>query len=325
MKPHHLLLTGAAVCTACVTPLSAAGEPAYPSKPIRFLVGAPPGGSNDIFARAVGQRLNEAFKQPVVVENRPGANQMIAADLMAKSPADGHTLYITSTSFTTGAALQPKLPFDPVNDVAGVTLLGKGPMVVAVHPSLPARSMKELIALARAKPGQLNFTSSGVGGINHLGTEVLKAAARIDMVHVPHKGMAPAITDLLAGNVQVLLVSLPSVHSQVKAGRLRLLGVSTAQRSSFVPELPTIAESGVPGYDVSLWWGVFAPAKTPRNVMDRLNAEIHKILATDEMKKRFADFGAEPSPNTPEAFTALVKSEIAKWSKVVKDANIRPE
>ncbi|MFN7086050.1 MAG: Bug family tripartite tricarboxylate transporter substrate binding protein [Burkholderiales bacterium] len=300
-------------------------QTAYPSKAIRFLVGAPPGGSNDLFARAIGQRLNEALGQPVVVDNRPGANQMIAADILAKSPADGHTLYITSTSFTTGAALQPRLPFDPVNDITGITMLGKGPLVFVVHPALPVKTMKELIALARARPGQLNFTSSGIGGINHLGTEVLMAAAKIDMVHIPHKGMAPALTDLISGQVQVLLVSLPSVSAQMKAGRLRALAVSTAQRSSFVPGLPTVAESGVPGYDVSLWWGVFAPARTPRPVIDRLNAEIHKALATDAMKKHFADFGAEPAPMTPEAFSATVKAEIAKWGKVIREAGIKPE
>jgi len=303
----------------------AVAQPAFPSKAIRFLVGAPPGGSNDLFARAVGQRLTETLGQSVVVDNRPGANQMIAADIMAKSPPDGHTIYITSTSFTTGAALQPKLPFDPVNDIAGITMLGKGPLVYVVHPALPAKTMKELIALARAKPGQLNFTSSGIGGINHLGTEVLMAAAKINMVHIPHKGMAPALTDLISGEVQVLLVSLPSVSAQMKAGRLRALAVSTAKRSSFMPELVTVAESGVPGYDVSLWWGVFAPVKTPKPVIDRLNAEIRKALATDAMKKQFADFGAEPSPMTPEAFSALVKSEIAQWRKVIKDANIKPE
>lgn len=303
----------------------AVAQPAFPSKAIRFLVGAPPGGSNDLFARAIGQRLTETLGQSVVVDNRPGANQMIAADIMAKSPPDGHTIYITSTSFTTGAALQPKLPFDPVNDIAGITMLGKGPLVYVVHPALPAKTMKELIALARAKPGQLNFTSSGIGGINHLGTEVLMAAAKINMVHIPHKGMAPALTDLISGEVQVLLVSLPSVSAQMKAGRLRALAVSTAKRSSFMPELATVAESGVPGYDVSLWWGVFAPVKTPKPVIDRLNAEIRKALATDAMKKQFADFGAEPSPMTPEAFSALVKSEIAQWRKVIKDANIKPE
>jgi tripartite-type tricarboxylate transporter receptor subunit TctC len=314
----------AALCAAALAfavPLAGA-QPAYPSKAIRFLVGAPPGGSNDLFARSVGQHLHQALGQPVVVDNRPGANQMIAADIMAKSPPDGHTIYVTSTSFTTGAALQPKLPFDPLNDVAGVTMLGKGPLVFVAHPSLPAKSMKELIALARSRPGQLNFTSSGIGGINHLGTEVFMATAKVNMVHVPHKGMSPAITDLISGQVQVLLVSLPSVTAQIKAGRLRALAVSTAKRSSFVSDIPTVAESGVPGYDVSLWWGVFAPAKTPRPVVDRLNAEIHKALATEAMKKQFADFGAEPSPMTPDAFSALVKKEIANWSKVIRDARI---
>jgi tripartite-type tricarboxylate transporter receptor subunit TctC len=300
----------------------AGAQSAYPSKAIRFLVGAPPGGSNDLFARSVGQHLHQALGQPVVVDNRPGANQMIAADIMAKSPPDGHTIYITSTSFTTGAALQPKLPFDPVNDVAGITMLGKGPLVFVAHPSLPVKSMKDLIALARSRPGQLNFTSSGIGGINHLGTEVFMAAAKVNMVHVPHKGMSPAITDLISGQVQVLLVSLPSVTAQIKAGRLRALAVSTAKRSAFVSDIPTVAESGVPGYDVSLWWGVFAPAKTPKPVVDRLNAEIHKALATEAMKKQFADFGAEPSPMTPDAFSALVKKEIANWSKVIRDAKI---
>ena len=318
-------------CTAGCTVLLLLGiagpafaQPAYPSKAVRFLVGAPPGGSNDIFARVIGPRLSEALGQPVIVENRAGANQMIAADLMAKSPADGNTLYITSTSYTTGAAVQPKLPFDPVNDVAGVIMLGKGPMVLVVHPSVPVKTVKELIALARAKPGQLNYTSSGSGGINHLGTEVFKLAAKIDMVHVPHKGMGPALTDLMAGQVQVLLVGLPSVQAQMNSGRLRALGVSSPQRSAFAPGLPAIAET-VPGYDNELWWGVFAPVKTPKTVIDRLNAEIRKILGVDEMKKRFAEFGAEPTPTTPEAFSAFFKSEIAKWSKVVKDAKIQPE
>src|SRR5471032_2740407 len=286
------------------TPASA--QPVYPSKPIRLLVGSPPGGSNDIFARAIGLRLNESLGQPVVVENRAGASQMIAADITAKAPADGYTLYISSTTYTTSAAIQPKLPFDPVNDLTGVTLLGRGPMVLVVHPSVPAKSVKELIAIARAKPGQLNYTSSGIGGINHLGIEVLKSMARIDMVHVPHKGMAPAITDLMAGQVQVLLVSLPSVESQMKSGRLRAIGMSSPKRSSFMPEIPAIAET-VPGYDNDLWWGIFTATKTPRPIVDKLNAEIHKVMATDDMKKRFAEFGAEQAHTTPDAFTLMVK------------------
>jgi tripartite-type tricarboxylate transporter receptor subunit TctC len=325
MHPARFALP--ALCSALLacSALSAIAQPAFPSKPVRFLVGAPPGGSNDIFARAIGQRLSESLGQPVIVENRPGANQMIAAELMARSAPDGHTLYVTSTSYTTGVAIQPKLPFDPVNDVTGVTLLGAGPLVLVVHPSVPAKTPRDLIAIARARPGQLNYTSSGIGSINHLGMEVMNAAAKINIVHVPHKGMSAALTDLMAGNVQIVLVSMPSVVPQMKSGRLRALGVSTARRSGFMPELPTIAESGVPGYESSLWWGIYAPSKTPKPVLEKLSSEIHKIIATDEMKKRFADFGAEPMPLGPDAFSAMTKREIATWSQVVKAANIRPE
>ncbi len=302
----------------------AAAQPAYPSKPVRFLVGAPAGGSNDIFARAISQRLSEALGQPVIVDNRPGASQMIAADLTAKAPPDGHTLYMTSTTYTTAAALMAKLPFDPIVDLTGITMIARGPMVLVVHPSIPAKTVKELIAIARARPGQLNYTSSGIGGINHFGVEVLKSMARIDMVHVPHKGMAPAITDLMAGQVQVLLVSLTAVESQMQSGRLRAIGVSSPKRSSFLPNLPAIAET-LPGYDNDLWWGVFTGAKVPKATIDRLNTEIHKTMAADDLRKRFADFGAVAAPTTPEGFNIIVKSEIAKWNKVIKAANIKPE
>jgi tripartite-type tricarboxylate transporter receptor subunit TctC len=317
----------AAICvlTFSQVALPVAAQTSYPTKPVRILVGAPPGGSNDIFARAIAQRISPALGQPVVVDNRPGANQLIAADLTAKSPPDGHTLYITTTSFAAGVAIQPKQPFDPVNDLTGVTMVGNGPMALVVHPSVPAKTAKDLVAIARANPGQLNYTSSGVGSINHMAMEVFKSAAKIDAVHIPHKGMAPALTDLMAGNVQIVIVSLPSVTAQMKSGRLRALGVTSAKRTTFMPELPTISESGVPGYEASLWWGIFAPAKTPKPVLDRLNAEIHRAMAASDMKKVFADFGAEPAPTTPEAFSTMVKNEIAKWSKVVKDANIKPE
>ncbi len=323
--PQQMRRMLAAGCLIAMMPGYVAAQAPFPAKSVRFLVGAPAGGSNDIFARAIGQRLNEALGQPVVVDNRPGANQMIAADIAAKAPPDGHTIYITSTSYTTGAAIMPKLPFDPVADLAGITMVARGPMVLVVHPSLPVKTTKDLIAIARARPGQLNYTSSGVGGINHLGIEVLKAAARVDMVHVPHKGMAPAVTDLMAGQVQVLLVSLPSVEAQMRSGRLRAIGVSSPKRSAFLPDLPTIAESGVPGYDNDLWWGVFTATRTPRPVIERVNAEILRILATPDMKKRFADFGAEPAPMTPDAFSATVRSEIAKWRQVIRTANIKAE
>jgi tripartite-type tricarboxylate transporter receptor subunit TctC len=302
-----------------------AAEQSFPSKPVRILVGAPPGGSNDIFARAIGQRISPSLGQAVVVDNRPGANQLIAADLCAKAAPDGHTLYITTTSFAAGVAISPKQPFDPVNDLTGVTMVGNGPMVLVVHPSLPAKNAKELVAIARSRPGQLNYTSSGIGSINHMAMEVFKSQAKVDAVHIPHKGMAPALTDLMAGNVQILIVSLPSVHAQMKSGRLRALGVTSAKRTTFLPELPTVSESGVPGYEATLWWGIFAPSKTPRPIIDRLNGEIHKAMATTDMKKVFSDFGAEPAPTTPDQFSGMVKKEIAKWSKVVKDANIKPE
>jgi tripartite-type tricarboxylate transporter receptor subunit TctC len=315
-----------AVAAACAVAACAGAHAAeFPSKPVRILVGAPPGGSNDIFARAIAQRVTPSLGQNVIVENRPGANQLIAADLTARAAPDGHTLYITTTSFAAGVAINPKQPFDPVNDLTGVTMVGNGPMVLVVHPSLPAKTAKDLVAIARSRPGQLNYTSSGIGSINHMAMEVFKSQAKVDVVHIPHKGMAPALTDLMAGNVQILIVSLPSVTGQMKSGRLRALGVTSAKRTSFMPELPTIAESGVPGYEATLWWGIFAPSKTPKPVVDRLNSEIHKAMASPELKKTFVEFGAEPSPTTPEAFTAMVRKEIAKWAKVVKDANIKPE
>jgi tripartite-type tricarboxylate transporter receptor subunit TctC len=311
----------AAAAIACV----AAGAAAQPAgKNVRFLVGAPAGGSNDIFARAIGQRMGDALGQAVVVDNRPGASQMIAADLTAKAAPDGNTLYMTSTTYTTGAALMAKLPFDPLNDLTGVTMIARGPMVLVVHPSVPAKTVKELIAIAKARPGQLNYTSSGIGGINHFGVEVLKSMAKVDMVHVPHKGMAPAITDLMAGQVQVLLVSLTAVEAQMQSGRLRAIGVSSPQRSAFLPNLPAIAET-LPGYDNDLWWGVFTGSKVPKARIDQLNAEIHKTLATDELKKRFADFGAVAAPTTPDGFNTIVKNEIAKWGKVIREANIKAE
>ena len=322
MKQRTRIATTIAGLSLLAPALQVAAQPA--AKPLRFLVGAPAGGSNDIFARAIGQRISESIGQPVVVDNRPGASQMIAADLAAKALADGNTLYMTSTTYPTGAALMAKLPFDPLNDLTGITMVARGPMVLVVHPSVPAKNVKELIAIARARPGQLNYTSSGIGGINHFGVEVLKSMAKIDMVHVPHKGMAPAITDLMAGQVQVLLVSLTAVEAQMQSGRLRAIGVSSPQRSTFLPNLPAIAET-LPGYDNDLWWGVFTASKVLKARIDQLNVEIQKTMASEELKKRFAEFGAVAAPTTPDGFNVIVKNEIAKWGKVIREANIKAE
>lgn len=307
---------------AGVTPAAQAQD--FPSRPIRIIVPAAPGGSSDILGRLIGAKLHERLGQPAVVENRAGAGQMIGADVVAKSPADGHTILLPTVTYTTSAATQSRLPFDAVNDLTGITMIGEGTFLVAVHPSLPVKSVKELIALARAKPGSLIYASSGTGGITHLITEVLAANAKIKLIHVPYKSVAPAVIDVVGGHVPMLIVSVPSVLPQVKAGRLRALASTGAQRSSFVPELPTVAEAGVPGYEARQWWGVLAPGKTPRAVVGKLNSEIHSILASADVKARLADEGAEPILQmTPEDFNDIVKSDIAKWRKIVKELNIK--
>ena len=296
----------------------------FPSRPLRIVVPTAPGGSADILARLIGGKLHERLGQPAVVENRAGAGQMIGADVVAKAAPDGHTFLLPTVTYTTSAATQLRLPFDAVNDLTGVTMIGEGPFLLVVHPSLPAKSLKELIALARAKPESLHYASSGTGSILHLITEVLAANAKLKLVHVPYKSVAPAVTDVVGGHVPMLIVSLPSVLPQVKAGRLRALAVTSAQRSAFVPDMPTVAEAGIPGYEARQWWGVLAPGKTPRTVTARLAGEIQKILAADDVKARLADEGAVPVLQmTSEAFNDVLKSDIAKWRKVVKELNIK--
>jgi tripartite-type tricarboxylate transporter receptor subunit TctC len=263
--------------------------------------------------------------QPVLIDNRPGAGGLLGAGIVAKAPPDGYNLMIHSTSFTTSVAIQSKVPFDPFRDIAPVTRLGMGALMITVSSEFPAKTMQELIALARARPGALNYGSSGSGGINHLATEVLNRMAKMQTVHVPYKGIGPALADLIGGQIQFLLSGIPNVMPQVKSGRVRALAVSTPARSPFVPDVPTIAESGVPGYAVVLWWGLFAPGGTPRPIIDRLNAETVKVLQTAEMRDRLAAEGAEPAGTTPEAFARIVREEILFWRSVARDAAIRPD
>jgi tripartite-type tricarboxylate transporter receptor subunit TctC len=297
---------------------------AYPSKPIRYVVPYPPGGPLDIVARVLGQKLAERWGQAVIVDNRAGAGGNIGVDLVAKAPADGYTIVMGAVAtHAINVHLYAKLPFDPIRDFAPVVLITQVPNILVVNPQVAARSVKELIALAKAKPGSLNFGSGSTGSAGHLAGELFKTTAGVDMVHVPYKGAAPAVADLLAGQVQIMFDNLSSALPNVKSGRLRALAVTTAKRSPQVPDLPTIAEAGLPGFDVSTWFGIFAPAATPRPVVAKLNRELVATLGLPEVRERLAQLGAEPAPNTPEEFAAFVRAELAKYGKVVKASGAR--
>jgi tripartite-type tricarboxylate transporter receptor subunit TctC len=299
-------------------PLAGAAQE-YPSQPVRIVVPTSGGGSSDTVGRVIAERLRERLGQPVIVDNRPGAGQMIGAEHVAKAVADGYTLGFFGGTYTTSIALRARLPFDPVKDLTGVARAGEGAFMLAVHPSLPAKSARDLIALARARPGQMNFGSAGTGSITHLVGELFAGMAKINVTHVPYKSGPPAATDLVGGHIEMLYGSLPLLMHHAKSGRIRALGVTSAKRFSLAPDLPTLAETGVPGYEAMQGWGMLAPAKTPSVVIARLNREINAILATDEVTARLATEGATPSQLSPDAFSASIRTEIANWRKIVKD------
>jgi len=304
--------------------LDAAAQ-SYPAKSIRLIVPFPPGGSADILARAIGQKAGEGLGQSLVVENRPGAGTAIGAEALAKSAPDGYAIMIgTVSSHAINPALNPKLPFDPVKDFTPVSLVASIPFAMIVHPSVPAKTVQEFVALARAKPGTLNYSSAGSGTSNHLAGELLRSMTGIDIVHVPYKGSAPALNDLIAGQVSLMFDLVLTAAPHVKSGAVRGLAVTGAQRSSALPELPTVAES-IPGYEVSAWFGIFAPAGVPQPVVQRLNAEFVKALQQPDLRQRLASQGAEPLTNTPDEFAAYLRAEIDKWAKVVKAAGMKPD
>ena len=317
---------GAIFCLlAALGGADASAQLKYPSKPVTMVVPYPPGGSNDNFARELAKKLTEAWRMAVVVDNKPGAGGTIGAAFVSKAAPDGYTLCLLSSSFTTNAAIQPDLPFDPVKGFTPVGMVAKGPMILTVRNDLPVRTTLELFDYARKHPGQLNFATSGQGGTNHFATELLMKAAQIKMTHVPYKGMPPAITDLLGGHVDVLITSGPSILPQVKAGRVRALGITSAGPSQAIPDLKPLAQMGVPGYHFELWWGILAPPGLPAEILEKINGDVNRILETPEMKQVFLREGAEPEPMSPREFARTIREEIDGWKKVAKEANIRPE
>ena len=307
------------------------GEPTlsqspYPTKPIRLVVPFVPGGSTDLIARIMAQKLDEVLGQQVIVENRAGAGGNIGVDYVAKSPPDGYTLIFGHVgTFGFGPSLYQKLPYDPIKEFAPIVLFAMVPNMLAVHPALPAKTVKELIALARAHPGQLNYGSSGNGSASHLATEYFKLLSKTNITAIPYKGTGPLVTDLIAGQTSLTITGVPPLYPFVQSGRLRGLAVGSTKRLPLVPDLPTIAEAGVPGYESSTWFGPLAPAKTPREIVVRLNAELMKILQRPDVRSRFAAEGIEALGSTPEEFGAYIKTEIERWGRVIKASGIEPQ
>ena len=292
----------------------------YPSKPIRFIVVFSPGGSTDILGRAIGQKLSESWSQPVVIDNRPGGGGVIGTEIAAKAAPDGYTILMVSASHAFNPSIYSKLPYDSIKDFVPVTNAAYVPNVILVHPSVPAKSLQELIALAKAKPGELNFSSAGKGSAIHLATELFMMMTGIKMTHIPYKGGGQAVVDLMGGQVHLMFANLASSYSYVKSGKLRALAVTTSKRCPVYPDIPTVAEAGVPGYEFISWFGVLTPAKTPKLVVTKLNNEIVKILRKPDMMDRLQKIGMEIIADTPEQFAAFINAEMIKWAKVIKES-----
>jgi tripartite-type tricarboxylate transporter receptor subunit TctC len=320
--PPFLLAAGFALVAAPAL----AADPAYPVRPVRLIVGYPPGGSTDIAARLVGQRLAPVFGQSVVIDNRAGASGTIGAGIVVKAEPDGHTLsFAASPEVAIYRALMKNPPYDSLKDFQPIALVGRVPFMLVLHPSVPASTVKELVALARAKPGALNFASFGQGTSNHLVGEAFRAASGVNLMHIPYKGSAPAIADLLGGQVQMTFDTVPVVLPQVRAGKLKALAVATPKRSPLAPDVPTMDEAGVPGFTGGTWFGMLAPARTPAHAVARLAKEVGTILRAPEVVQTFNDRGIEPVGNTPAEFRAFIESESRRWLKVAQDAGIKPE
>jgi tripartite-type tricarboxylate transporter receptor subunit TctC len=319
-RPLRALLLAASIVTA-----ASVGAQDYPNKPIKFVVPYPPGGGTDVVARIVNEPLATELGQPIIIDNRGGAAGNLGTDIVAKSAADGYTILFTLSSHTINPKLYEKLPFDVERDFVPVSLVALIPQILVANPSVPITSVSELIAYAKANPGKLNYASVGIGSPAHIAGELLKLKTGIDMVHVPYKGGGPAVTDTIGGQVQLAFVSMPAALQHVKSGRLRAIAVTSAKRSASAPDVPTIAESGVPDYAVESWYGALAPAKTSPAIVARLNAAFVKVLDNAQVKERLFAQGAEAAPSTPAEFDRVIKDELAKWDVVIKSAKIKPE
>ena len=325
MRPtRHHERTRTLACVLLLALTSPALAQTYPNKPVRLVVGYAPGGPNDTVARIVGQKLSESLGVPVTVDNRPGADSMIGTQLVAKSAPDGHTTGMISASATIHPSVYTNVPYDITKDFSHVTVLASSAFALVVNASLPAKSVKELVALGKARPGQLNFASSGVGGTLHLSGELFKTMAQIEMTHVSYKGGAPAATAVVSGQIELMFAPLGVVMPHVKSGRLRMLAVTSAQRWPSVPDVPTVAEAGLAGYESTGWYGIVAPLRTPPPIVTRIHQEIAKGLATPDVRQRFASFDLEPIGSSPEQMTSHVRAEVAKWARVVRDAKLSP-
>ena len=317
------LLQGAALLALLASP--AVEAQSYPTHPIKIVVPYPPGGAVDIVARTIGQPLAEGLKQPVIVDNRPGASANIGMEAVAKAAPDGYTLLMASNGIATNMALFPTLPFDARRDFTPIEKIGYAPLVIVVPASSPVKSLKDLIAMAKAEPGKLTYASAGNGSSGHLAGELLKSTAKIDVLHVPYKGGAPAITDLLGERITFMPINPVEVIAHIRAGRLRALAVASDPRFPLLPDVPTVAEAGLPGYEASVWWGLVAPAKTPREVIRQLNAEITKALTDSAIENKLSELGVVVTPGTPGQFAAFLKAQTELWSEVIKSARIQPD
>lgn len=303
----------------------ASAQAPYPSKPVRMIVPSSAGGGTDIIARIVAPRLSERLGQQVIIDNRPGAGTMIGTELAAKAPGDGYTILMGLSTLATNPVIYKKVSYNALTDFAPITLVFSAPNILVVHPSLPVKTVKELIWFAQARPGQLNYASAGLGTNPHLCMELFLSLAGLKMVHIPYKGSAPAIIDLLSGQVVTMTATMLTGMPHIRSGRLRALGTTGAKRSAAAPDVPTVAEAGVPGYEAVQWYGALAPANTPKEIVTRLHRDLAAILQTAEVKERFAADGGDAAGNTPEEFTRYIRSEIEKWARVAKAAGIKPE